>query len=163
MNDAGPAAASVRELRVAGEIAQAFLTARKPTEVYRIALERVAPLVGAHFGCVFLREGDSDLLQIVTAFNWPQRYAAYLGTMRVRIGNGPTGRAVLENRLVDAADIFEDFTEWETAQTPILSWLGEHFTHGTGGLPVGLQVIGRSGDDRRTLAVADWIERRLGT
>lgn len=108
MNDAGPAVPSVRELRVAGEIAQAFLTARKPTEVYRIALERVAPLVGAHFGCVFLREGDSDLLQIVTAYNWPQRYAPYLGTMRVRIGNGPTGRAVLENRLVDAADIFDD-------------------------------------------------------
>ena len=93
---------------MAGEIAQAFLTARRPTEVYRTAVERVAPLVGAQFACVFLRDGDGDLLQIATAFNWPQRYASYLGRMRVKVGNGPTGRAVLENKLVDVADIFGD-------------------------------------------------------
>jgi Asp-tRNA(Asn)/Glu-tRNA(Gln) amidotransferase A subunit family amidase len=30
-------------------------------------------------------------------------------------------------------------------------------------LPVGLQVIGRFGDDARTLAAARWIHERLGT
>src|SRR5690554_6334790 len=81
---ASPAGSSVRELRVAGEIAQAFLTAERPNEVYRLALERVAPLADASFGCIFLRDGEGDLLRIVSAYNWPQRYASYLGSMRVR-------------------------------------------------------------------------------
>jgi Asp-tRNA(Asn)/Glu-tRNA(Gln) amidotransferase A subunit family amidase len=29
-------------------------------------------------------------------------------------------------------------------------------------MPLGLQVIGRIGDDARTLACADWIAARLG-
>jgi Asp-tRNA(Asn)/Glu-tRNA(Gln) amidotransferase A subunit family amidase len=33
---------------------------------------------------------------------------------------------------------------------------------GPNGLPVGLQVVGRIGDDARTLACARWIEKRLG-
>ena len=32
---------------------------------------------------------------------------------------------------------------------------------GPNGLPLGLQVVGRIGDDARTLAVAHWIETRL--
>lgn len=73
-----------------------------------MALERVAPLVGASFGCLFLFEEEGSLLRVATAFNWPQRYASYLGSMRVRPGNGPTGRAVLEHRLIDVADVFAD-------------------------------------------------------
>ena len=76
--------------------------------MYRLALERVAPLVGASFGCVFLREGESDLLRIVAAYNWPQAYAAYLGSLRVRVGNGPTGRAVADNAMVEVLDVFAD-------------------------------------------------------
>jgi GAF domain-containing protein len=109
-----PAASSVRELAIAGEIAQAFLAAKHAREVYRLALERVAPHLAAAFACVFLLEDESDLLQIVAAHNWPQRYAGYLGSMRVRRGNGPTGRAVAENVLVDIADVFADdsLEEW---------------------------------------------------
>jgi signal transduction histidine kinase len=114
LTPAAPAASSVRELRIAGEIAQAFLSARKPHEVYRLALERVAPLVGAAFACVFLRDQEPDLLRVVTAYNWPQRYAGYLGSMRVRVGNGPTGRAVLDNASFDVADVFADpeLSDW---------------------------------------------------
>jgi len=104
----GPPASSLRELQAAHEIAHAFLTARRPSEVYRLALERVAPLVGAGFGCVFLRDGEGDLLRIVAAHNWPQAYATYLSSMRVRVGNGPTGRAVAENAIVEVADVFAD-------------------------------------------------------
>ena len=103
-----------RELRAAREIAHAFLTARRPAEVYRLALGRVAPLVGASFGCVFLRDRDPALLRVVAAYNWPQAYASYLSSLRVRVGNGPTGRAVEENRLVEVADVFSDpeLAEW---------------------------------------------------
>jgi len=34
--------------------------------------------------------------------------------------------------------IFEQFTRWEADQRPILNWLGEHFAHGVGGIPVGI-------------------------
>lgn len=95
-------------MRVAREIAHAFLTATRPTEVYRLALERVAPIVGATFGCVFLREGDTDLLQVVAAHNWPQAFAGHLGSMRVRVGNGPTGRAVADGEVVEVHDVFAD-------------------------------------------------------
>jgi signal transduction histidine kinase len=101
-------ASTLRELQAAREIAHAFLNARHPAEVYRLALERVAPLVGASFGCVFLREQESDLLRIVAAHNWPQAYASYLSTMRVKVGNGPTGQAVEENDLVEVKDVFAD-------------------------------------------------------
>lgn len=35
-------------------------------------------------------------------------------------------------------DVFETFTEWEAEQHPVLSWLGETFAHGTGGIPIGI-------------------------
>jgi radical SAM superfamily enzyme YgiQ (UPF0313 family) len=35
-------------------------------------------------------------------------------------------------------DIFETFTFWESRQTPVLNWLGKHFAHGTGGIPIGI-------------------------
>ena len=34
--------------------------------------------------------------------------------------------------------IFESFTAWEADQEPILRWLGEHFAHGVGGIPIGI-------------------------
>lgn len=99
---------SLRELQVAREIAGAFLTATRPSEVYRLALQQLAPLVGAAFACVFLREPEEELLRVVAAHNWPARYAAFLGALRVRVGNGPTGQAVAENRMVEATDVFSD-------------------------------------------------------
>jgi signal transduction histidine kinase len=108
---APPEMPALRELQAAQEIAHAFLTADGPIEVYRLALERVSRLVGAAFGCVFLREGESahgELLRVVAAYNWPQAYAVYLSQMRVRLGNGPTGCAVAENRAMEVFDIFTD-------------------------------------------------------
>jgi signal transduction histidine kinase len=102
----GPGA-SLRELTAAREIAHAFLTSRSPGDVYRLALERVAPLVGAELGCVYQRE-DEDTLRLAAAWNWPRDYAAYLGEMRVRVGNGPTGRAVAEGGVVEVFDVFAD-------------------------------------------------------
>ena len=109
-----PATDLRRELQAAREIAHAFLNARRPAEVYRLALGRVAPLVGASFGCVFLRDRDPELLRVVAAYNWPQAYATYLSAMRVRVGNGPTGRAVAENQLIEAPDVFadSDLADW---------------------------------------------------
>ena len=86
-----------RELDVAREVASAFLTASTPVEVYRLALARVTPLVRASFSSVFERDpADPTLLKLSCANSWPQSSARYLGQLRLRLGRGPTGRAVAE-------------------------------------------------------------------
>ena len=35
-------------------------------------------------------------------------------------------------------EVFEAFTAWEEQEEPILNYLGEHFAHGVGGIPLGL-------------------------
>ncbi len=104
-----------RELEVVREITGAFLEASKPLEVYRLALSRLLPLVRASFASVFLEDDvENDLLRLVCAQNWPQSSARFLSQLRIRVGRGPTGRAVAENRPVAVEDIFADPTlrEW---------------------------------------------------
>ncbi len=108
----------LRELQAAREIAHAFQTAATPLEVYRLALERVSPLVGAAFASVFLRDGEA-VLRLAASWNWPPEFAGFLGEMRVRVGAGPTGVAVAENRVVEIPNVFsatelEDW--WEVAR-----------------------------------------------
>ena len=104
-----------RELDVAREIAHAFLSATTALEVYRLALARVTPMVRANFSSVFLREPtDKTLLKLSCAHNWPQASARFLGQLRVRVGRGPTGRAVAENQPCEVHDVFADamLREW---------------------------------------------------
>jgi len=103
-----------RELRAAGEIAHAFLTADSPSEVYHLALARVTPLVGAAFSSVFVREEGGELLRLEAEHQWPEAYREYLDDLRIRVGLGPTGLAVAENRICEVHDVFADdrWTEW---------------------------------------------------
>src|SRR5579885_3108984 len=82
-----------RELIAIREIAHAFLTKDRPEEVYQLALDRVSPLVGATFACVYLIEPSSELMRLVAVHNWPERYASFLDQMRVRLGAGPSGES----------------------------------------------------------------------
>ena len=110
-----PDALRHRELEIAGEIAQAFLSATRPLEVYRLALARVTPLVDASFSSVFLRDTEEpSLLKLVCAQNWPQTSARFLGQMRIRVGRGPTGRAVAEGTAFEVEDVFAEpgLREW---------------------------------------------------
>ena len=54
----------VRELMAVREIVHAFLNAERPEEVFQFALDRVSPLVGATFACVYLIDGESELMRI---------------------------------------------------------------------------------------------------
>jgi len=104
-----------RELEIAREIAHAFLNATSALEVYRLALIRVTPLVGGSFSSVFLRDpAEPELLKLACAQNWPQSSARFLGQLRIRVGRGPTGRAVQEGRAIAAEDVFADpaLREW---------------------------------------------------
>lgn len=66
----------------------------------------------------------------ITVF--PQLHVVYPGTAHFRQG-------VAAKRFLP--DVFEQFTAWESRELPVLFWLGEHFAHGTGGIPEGIMKI----------------------
>ncbi len=112
---------ALRELMAVREIVHAFLTADRPEEVYRFALERVSPLVGATFASVYLVDGLSELMRLGAAWNWPERYRPWLGEMRVRLGNGPSGEAAAERRAIEVLDVFADprLDDWQEVATEL--------------------------------------------
>ena len=99
---------SLRELMAVREIVHAFLNADRPEEVFQFALDRVSPLVGATFASVYLVDGVSELMHLIAAYNWPERYRPWLGEMRVRLGFGPSGEAAAERRVIEVPDVFTD-------------------------------------------------------
>ncbi|HKO16544.1 MAG TPA: GAF domain-containing sensor histidine kinase [Gemmatimonadaceae bacterium] len=105
----------VRELMAVREIVHAFLTADRPEEVFQFALDRVSPLVGASFACVYLIDGASELMRLGAAYNWPTKFRPYLGDMRVRLGSGPSGEAASERRTIEVQDVFADaaLEDWQ--------------------------------------------------
>ena len=107
--------AGMRELMAVREIVQAFLNAKRPAELYQFALDRVSPLVGASFACVYVVEEGSDLMRLEAVHNWPQRYATFLKDLRVRLGSGPSGEAASEHRVIEVPDVYADDTlsDWQ--------------------------------------------------
>jgi signal transduction histidine kinase len=103
----------LRELMVVREIVHAFHTAERPGDVYQFALDRVTPLVGAAFACVYLVEKDAELMTLGAVHNWPQKYARFLTQLRVRMGSGPSGLAAAERRVVEVSDVFADSTAFD--------------------------------------------------
>jgi signal transduction histidine kinase len=109
----------LRELIAIREIVHAFLTADRPEEVFQFALDRVSPLVGASFACVYLVDGASELMRLAAVHNWPERFTPFLGEMRVRLGFGPSGEAAAERRVIEVPDVIADpsLEDWaEVAQ-----------------------------------------------
>ena len=107
--------AGVRELMAVREIVHAFLTADRPEEVFQFALDRVSPLVGASFACVYLIDGASELMRLGAVYNWPAQFSPFLGEMRVRLGFGPSGEAASERRAIEVPDVFADpsLEDWQ--------------------------------------------------
>ncbi len=63
---------------------------------------------------------------------FPQLHVVYPGTQH-------HFEALAEGRFGPIGEsVFEEFTKWEARQQPVLCWLGEHFAHGTGGIPEGI-------------------------
>lgn len=60
---------------------------------------------------------------------FPQLHVVYPGTMHF-------AEHVHAGRM--RTEVFEGFTAWEIEETPVRRWLGEHFAHGTGGIPYGI-------------------------
>src|SRR4051812_3330231 len=98
----------LRELMVVREIVHAFHTAERPGDVYQFALDRVTPLVGASFACLYLVEKGTDVMTLGAVHNWPQKYARFLSQLRVKLGAGPSGKAAAERQTVEVSDVFSD-------------------------------------------------------
>lgn len=99
-----------RDLLAVREIAHAFLVAEHPTDVQQFALSRVTPLLGASFSLVMQLGADGELLRPVAQHEWPAAHRSWIGALRVRVGDGPSGLAVAERRLVEVEDLFADPT-----------------------------------------------------
>ena len=97
-----------RELLAVREIAHAFLLADRPSELQQFALDRVTPILGATFSLVMELGDDGELLRPVAQHEWPSKHRHWIGALRVRVGDGPSGVAVAERRLVEVADLFAD-------------------------------------------------------
>src|SRR6478752_2874035 len=108
MNPAPETESGLRELIAIREIVHAFLTADRPEEVFQFALDRVSPLVGASFACVYLVDGASELMRLAAVHNWPEKFTPFLGDMRVRLGFGPSGEAAAERRVIEVPDVMAD-------------------------------------------------------
>jgi signal transduction histidine kinase len=111
----------LRELMAVREIVHAFLMAEHPGEVFQFALDRVSPLVGASFACVYLIDGSSELMELAAVHNWPEKYTPFLGQMRVRVGFGPSGEAASERRMIEVPDVFADASleDWQEVATEL--------------------------------------------
>ncbi len=99
---------ALRELRAVREIAHAFLVADAPSDVYQFALSRVTPLLGAAFSLIMQLGEDGELLRPVAQHEWPAKHRNWIGALRVRVGDGPSGVAVAERRVVEIADLFAE-------------------------------------------------------
>jgi len=100
--------AQLRELLAIREIAHALLVADRPEDVHQFALDRVTPLLGAQFSLVMRLGDDGELLRPVAQYEWPAKYRAWIGALRVRVGSGPSGLAVENRQLVEVRDLFAD-------------------------------------------------------
>jgi hypothetical protein len=62
----------------------------------------------------------------------PQLHVVYPGTphFETYVANGAFGSL--------GTGVFEEFTGWEAEHQPILTFFGEHFAHGNGGIPIGI-------------------------
>lgn len=98
------------ELLAIREIAHAFLVADRPVDVYQLALDRVTPILGAAFSLIMHVGADGELLRPVAQHHWPEKHKNWIGALRVRVGDGPSGLAVAQRRLVEIPDLFADQT-----------------------------------------------------
>ncbi len=110
-----PAAEVERDVALLRDLAHTLLVAERADEAFQFALDRACPVVGASLGSVFVLDGASELMRLVAAHAWPERWRPWLGEMRVRVGFGPSGEAVSERRMIEVPDVHADPTleDWQ--------------------------------------------------
>lgn len=97
------------------DLTHALIRAERGQEAFQFGLDRSAPVLGASFASVFELDGASELLRLVAAHGWPERWRRWLGDMTIRMGFGPSGEAASERRIIEVNDVFRDrgMEDWE--------------------------------------------------
>lgn len=110
-----------KSLVIIRDILHASLNATDSGELFQFALERVSPSVDASFASIYLVDGASEVMRLVAAYNWPERFRPVLGEVRVRMPNGPSGQAASERRVVRVEDVFADpdLEDWQEVATEL--------------------------------------------
>lgn len=62
---------------------------------------------------------------------FPMLHVVYPGTLHC-------DQAMAAGKLGPRQDVFEEFVKWEADHKPVLLWLGRHFAHGVGGIPLAI-------------------------
>lgn len=126
----------------------------RPDRYLQLLMERSAPSMLAAGMNVYINiqlgvpdETESERLQTLIALEYlgalavkhsrkitvfPQLHVLYPGTAHfdTAVNAGVFGQM--------GHEVFEEFTAWEAAEEPVLHYLGEHFAHGVGGIPIGI-------------------------
>ena len=113
--------ASSGALEVVRDVAHALLRAERADEAFQFAIDRTCPAAGAALGSVFVVDGASELMHLVAAHAWPEKWRPWLGEMKVRVGFGPSGEAVSERRAIEVPDVFADpgLEDWQEVATEL--------------------------------------------
>lgn len=103
-----PAAPPDPAPRILQDLARALIRTERPEDALQFALDRTCPVIGATLGAVYIVDGASELMRLEAAYGWPERWRAWLGDVRVRLGIGPSGEAASERRVIEVADVLAD-------------------------------------------------------
>jgi Asp-tRNA(Asn)/Glu-tRNA(Gln) amidotransferase A subunit family amidase len=147
--------ASLKGLRAAHTSILWFEVARSLADEYRRHADRLDPALRQRCADGYALKWEEYAAALQTAFRARARLAEAFDGCDVLVAPAATGEA--PKGLGSTGNVAMNVV-WTLLHTPCVSVpIGQ----GPNGLPLGLQVIGRIGDDARTLACARWIESKL--
>ena len=87
----------------------------------RRCLADLTVALGAAFGLVVGLEADGTMLRPAAQAHWPLAHRGWLSSMRIRVGEGPSGQAVASDRMVTVADVEADpaVADWRAVATEL--------------------------------------------
>jgi GAF domain-containing protein len=109
----------------------------------RQCLADLTAAVGAAFGLVVGVDADGTMLRPAAQAQWPIAHRGWLSSMRIRVGEGPSGQAVASDAMVTVEDVETDpaVADWR----PVASELGFRATVAlplrTAGEPIGAVAV----------------------
>lgn len=68
-------------------------------------LDRLALAMGVTFAVLLRLVPDDQTLRPMAQHQWPSAYRGWLTGLRIRVGDGPSGVAVAERRLIEVPDM----------------------------------------------------------
>ncbi len=84
------------------------MTAPQAADAMRQSLADLTVAVGAAFALVVGLDADGTMLRPAAQAQWPIAHRGWLSSMRIRVGEGPSGQAVASDQTVTVEDVEAD-------------------------------------------------------